>query len=184
MAKFVDLEDLIGSPTIIPPTVQWGRLESELGVALPSDYKALANAYPTLNFDDFLGWFHPGIPADPVLAARKMSDALEPLRSRLRSEEWIEIIDDHSNCVDVAPYPIYPEPEGVLQWGMTENGDRCLWLMRGLPDEWTVVIERGMRWHFDGGLVDFLVGVLTRQARCPLFPDDFPSSLDVVQSLD
>lgn len=184
MAEFVELEALIGPPSFLPARVDWVRLEGELGTALPTDCKILADTYPSLKFDDFLGWFSPGFPDDPTIVAREMMDVLQPLRVRLEGVEWIDVIDSDRNRTALPPYPVYPQPGGVLQWGMTDNGDRCLWLTRGEPDEWTVIIERGMWWHFQGGLVDFLVAILTRQVDCPLFPRDFPSSGDVIQSLD
>ncbi|MFI0406850.1 hypothetical protein [Actinomadura sp. 3N508] len=184
MAEFADLRALIGPPELRPPSVLWESLEAELGLALPADYKMLAETYPSLKFDDFLGWFHPGIPADPATTAQGMKDVLEPLRVRLEGEEWIDFIDENGGRAKRSPFPVYPEPRGVLQWGMTDNGDRCLWLTSGAPDEWTIVIERSRWWHFQGGLIDFLVGVLTQQVQCPLFPTDFPESMDVEQSLD
>ncbi|WP_149256752.1 hypothetical protein [Actinomadura sp. K4S16] len=184
MAEFADLEALIGPPEFSPPRVQWDRLESELGIAFPADFKRLANMYPSLKFDDFLGLFNPGFPSDPSMAAREFMDVLKPLRLRLEGEQWIDVVDSSGNRSTMPPYPIYPQHRGVLQWGMTDNGDRCLWLTRGEPDDWTIIIERGLWWHFPGGLVDFLVGILRRQIRCPLFPEDFPESVSVIQSLD
>jgi hypothetical protein len=184
MAEFAALERLIGAPLIRPPAVQWDRLESELGVSLPEDYKALADRYASLKFDDFLGWFHPGIPGDPGAKVKEMKDVLRPLRERLDGESDIDILDNYGNRTTAAPYAVYPEPGGVLQWGMTDNGDRCLWLARGAPDDWTIMIERGMWWHYSGGLVEFLIGILRKTVRCPLFPASFPESLEVEQSLD
>ncbi|TDB90078.1 hypothetical protein [Actinomadura sp. 7K534] len=164
--------------------MDWGQLESELGTALPADYKLLADTYPSLKFDDFLGWFSPASPSDPAIVAQEMMDVLQPLRTRLEGQEDIDVVFSAGNRSTLPPYPVYPQPQGVLQWGMTENGDRCLWLTRGDPDEWTVVVERGMWWHFQGGMAEFLVEIMTRRVRCPLFPEDFPDTLDVEQSLD
>ncbi|QNA77626.1 hypothetical protein C8250_042935 [Streptomyces sp. So13.3] len=35
-------------------SVDWGVLEADLGTALPSDFRALAETYPVLVIDDFL----------------------------------------------------------------------------------------------------------------------------------
>jgi hypothetical protein len=181
MAEFADLEALIGAPHITPASVQWSLLESSLGTGLPTDYKMLADRYADLRFDDFLAWFHPGIPADPESSAKEMLDVLGPLRTRLGGSPTVDLLDDNGNRTDVPPYPVYPEPQGVLQWGMTDNGDRCLWLTQGEPDEWTILVERSGWWHFPGGLVDFLVGLMWRTVRCPLFPESFPESIEVEQ---
>ncbi|WP_460363254.1 hypothetical protein [Actinocorallia lasiicapitis] len=58
---------------------------------------------------------------------------------------------------------------------MTDNGDRCVWLTEGDPENWRIAVFFDWRWWVcNGGLLDFLIGILTRQVRCPLFPRIFP----------
>jgi hypothetical protein len=78
------------------------------------------------------------------------------------------------------PYPSYPEPGGLLPWGVTANGDWGYWITEpsGDPDAWPIAIsvDRGPEWfRHPGPLTRFLVEVLEGSVRVPFFPDDFPS---------
>jgi hypothetical protein len=61
------------------------------------------------------------------------------------------------------PYPLYPEPGGLLPWGGIRGGGYAFWLTGpGEPGEWLVVIasQRCDRWdRFDGTVCEFLTGV-------------------------
>ncbi|WP_329789639.1 hypothetical protein V1227_36120 [Lentzea sp. DG1S-22] len=58
---------------------------------------------------------------------------------------------------------------------MTVNGDHCLWVTGGEPDEWTVMItDMRQKWSYDGTFSSFTRKFLTAEIRCPLFPDDVP----------
>jgi hypothetical protein len=131
-----------------------------------------------LHFDGFLSWFNSGM-WNPDDAAQGMKDELEPLRRRRAESPEITVRDDLGRRSYRPAFPIYPEPGGVLQWGNTYNADRCMWLTHPDPDQWTILIERRHWWHFQGGLLDFLVGILEGRVRCPLLPEAFPSSLAV-----
>lgn len=62
-------------------------------------------------------------------------------------------------------YPVYPDPGGLLAWGSNIDGDVFFWLTEDPdPDRWPVVMwARGPATmiRFDGGMVDFLVSVLS-----------------------
>ncbi|MGW6915308.1 hypothetical protein ACWGB8_16045 [Kitasatospora sp. NPDC054939] len=62
------------------------------------------------------------------------------------------------------PYPVHPEPGGLLAWGSNLNADQFFWLTEGDdPDAWPVVaFYRGLEeWdRFDGGFASFLLAVL------------------------
>src|SRR5262249_44977111 len=86
------------------------------------------------------------------------------------------------------PYPIFPEPGGVIPWGVTDNGDVCYW-KTGLadPNTWTVVVNesRGPDWeHFKGTMTEFLSAVVSRIHVCSIFPDDFPSGTPEFQAIE
>ncbi|RFU40217.1 hypothetical protein DZF91_18230 [Actinomadura logoneensis] len=139
------------------------------------DYKRLFDRYDNLEFDNFLGVFSPGPDADAMLAG--IGDALEPLRVLTADSESIYLVDDYGQSSEAPRFPIFPEPGGLLHWGATQNGDSCLWLTTDTdPERWDIVVtDGGDWWHFHGTFVDFLVGVMERKIRCPIFPDDFPS---------
>ncbi|MFI0406849.1 hypothetical protein [Actinomadura sp. 3N508] len=174
-----DLEALIGPPRGQPPPVRWRELEAELGLTFPAEHKELCAKYPTLHFDGFLTWFNPGMWPDPMVAAQGMNDVLKGLRKRTSRSPEVVVIDDLGQTSYQPRFPIYPEPGGVLQWGNTYNGDKCMWLTNPDPNKWTIMIFRGLWWHYESGLLDFLIGTLQGRVRCPLFPEGWPSSLRV-----
>lgn len=58
MLRVEELEATLPSMTqwraTVRRSVDWAALEADLGTALPSDYRSLADAYPVLVIDDFL----------------------------------------------------------------------------------------------------------------------------------
>lgn len=181
MAELADLEAIIGPPVITPPVMDWTAVEGTLGLRFPVDYKRLLDRYETLEFDNFLGVFNPGPDVDAMLAG--IRHALMPLKVLTTKFETIRLMDGHGQVSKAHPFPIYPEPGGLLPWGATQNGHSCLWLPTDPdPERWDIVVtDGGYWWHFQGAFVDFLVGVIERDVRCPIFPDDFPSSRRVDQ---
>jgi hypothetical protein len=73
------------------------------------------------------------------------------------------------------PYPCWPEPGGLLPFGATDNGDYLLWLTRGSPAAWRVVVwdrRLGNFEVFDCDLTDFLAGLAGGEIEPEEFPDD------------
>jgi hypothetical protein len=176
--EVADLEALIGPPRKRPPVVDWNTLESGLGLRFPRDHKDLCSRYLSLQFDSFLLWVNSGI-WHPEVSVRGAKDELEFLRQRKMHFPEIMLLDDRGRRSESPAFPIYPEPGGLLMWGNTINADHCMWLTDPDPEKWTIVIENSDFWHFQGGLLEFLVGILDGSVRCPLLPDGFPSSLTV-----
>lgn len=63
-------------------------------------------------------------------------------------------------------YPVHPDPGGLLAWGTSPvDGDMLFWLTEDPdPDRWPVVMwARGpaTTFRFEGGMVEFLVSVLS-----------------------
>lgn len=73
------------------------------------------------------------------------------------------------------PFPLWPEPGGLLPWGSTDNNDHVFWLTIGEPDRWPVVATNWDEWWVcSGGMQSFLVNVLNGGAPCPVFTEEFP----------
>jgi hypothetical protein len=78
----------------------WRRVESDLGLALPGDFKALVEVYGLGQFLDFVTLLTPFGPEDLLIGhARRLLEAERSFRSAH---------PDH------CPYPFYPEPGGLL----------------------------------------------------------------------
>lgn len=151
--------------------MDWKVVEADLGTALPADYKALADHYPGVLVDSFLAVFHP-VPREGNFSLREFADqTLGYLR--LRRED----LPHH------VPYALFPEPGGLLPWGVTDNNNFLFWLTAGQPDEWQVVVTDNEEWWTHrGSMRSFLAGVLRKEIRCPVLPDDFPDDDYEVES--
>ncbi|MFB9835325.1 hypothetical protein [Actinoallomurus acaciae] len=187
MAVLADLEVIVGPPAAVPPPVDWPTLERISGLVFPQDYKELAARYGMLEVDAFLAVNHLGMPAEVSAMLRQCQETLEGLRILVEDLGFIYVEDDFGREVEAEPYPFYPDPGGLFPWGATQNGDTLLWLTDLDPNRWTIVVtDGGTWWHFDGGIVDFLVGILSGTLQCPVLPAFSPSELRVFQyaSLD
>ncbi|GGC88842.1 SMI1/KNR4 family protein [Chelatococcus reniformis] len=165
---FADIETVMPPPTaaIEAAPADWLRVETELGTALPSDYKAYIEAYGSGRIADFIWIFNPFTKRENINLLTQVPRQINVLR---------ELADGGAP----QPFPLFPAPAGLLPVGMTDNGDVILWLTVGSPDEWTVVINDSRSPEYAAhrrDLTGFLAGVLTGQEPCPIFPDSFPHS--------
>ncbi|MET0135793.1 MAG: hypothetical protein ABW215_19605 [Kibdelosporangium sp.] len=109
-----------------PPPVDWPSVESWLGLTLPSDYKALADAYGPMDVGEFI-WLHtPCVQED-----------------RFDYGQWLR--ETHRSCRIIAgddPPAFHPAPGGLLAWGTTRDASCLFWDTAASddPDRWPVVI--------------------------------------------
>jgi hypothetical protein len=71
------------------------------------------------------------------------------------------------------PYPLHPEPGGLLPWGATSNGALLCWLTAGPPDNWRVVIWNQRDSEYEEhpmGATAFLAGWLAGRVTSELLP--------------
>ena len=153
-------------PTLLP--VDWAGVEGRLGVSLPDDYKAFIGTYGLGDIDGYLSVLHPATRNRHLNLERKGASALAALRECRAEPMPMEL-----------PYSVFPEPGGLLPWGITGNGDDCFWRVTDSdPNRWTVVVAnvRNDDWEaYRGGLVEFLCATLSGARRSDVFADDWPS---------
>ncbi|WP_234317257.1 SMI1/KNR4 family protein [Streptomyces sp. NRRL WC-3744] len=152
--------------------VDWAALEAALGTALPSDFRALAEAYPALAIDDFLVVSSPRPGAEASWAAGRLQD---------------EILQDWQEMGDMEDYVPYPQPGGLIGWASSNSGDSFYWKTSPPdPDAWPVVVRTdNADWiEFPVGAVEFLAGVYGRTIDVPGMPKSFPSDDPQVLGLD
>lgn len=146
MAGLDELQQLLGTPA---PRQQspddWVEVENYLGSPLPRDFKAFMDAYGTGAISDELVVFHP--------------QGSSPLLERMRGihERFAEWRERHPEDF---PYPLHPEPGGLISWGYDHGGDEHFFLPCDPdPDRWKIVTmahEEGCE-TFDGPFTDFIV---------------------------
>ena len=123
------------------PAVDWQTVEDALGTALPGDYKEIVDVFGPGSFDGYVDLHVPnGRELDLIAWSRLQAD-------------WF------------GPYPAYPAPGGLLQWGSSERREMFVWQTGATdPSDWPVLFrgEDHEEWQrFDCGLGEFLSRLLT-----------------------
>jgi hypothetical protein len=149
-----ELANVLGWHQPVPGELTWDEVEAVLGTRLPSDFKQLMTKFPSGAFAERFYVYSPV----------QSKAALDEFRNDWReSLDWlVELRDDESDI----PYPIYPEPGGVIPWGL---GDEHLfyWETEGPnddPDSWRVVFcgRLGEYWgEYRGDVSSFLLDAIT-----------------------
>jgi hypothetical protein len=131
----------------------WDSVESQLGLRLPSDYKAYIAAYGGGTINGGLE-----IPS-PFRAGEGV---------RRWWTGWAEFYPDIADSVDT-PYPVFPQSGGLLPFGSFGDVNFLNWLTVGEPEQWPFVYYHREDGFFEiKGLssVEFVLEVVTR--RSPL----------------
>lgn len=130
---------------------EWSRVEGELGIRFPADYKSFVRTYGSGYVNNCLRLYNPFRPCPEeeetpefTFYLRNLQDAMA--RRRLRTGE-------HS--------PVWPEPGGFLIAGSTDVGDRLVWHTVGHPDKWPLrVVGERRSWDTEGQYEEFRMGVV------------------------
>lgn len=133
---------------------RWGEIEHAVGTGLPDDYKRFINAYGSGEFCDLLWLLNPFSTGEGMNLLHRLGPISDHYRMG-RDKYFPE------RC----PYPIFPEPGGLLPLGGDTNGNNIFWITTGPPDRWSVVLY-DWRGGYDSErhempLVEFLVGWLS-----------------------
>jgi HEAT repeat protein len=161
-----ELEALV---RLMPPPTQprdpgepdrWPQIELRLGRRLPPDYKAFIATYGSGRVGEFLNVANPFSDNPHV---RDLPDAMLKAYRDIRKFEHI-------------PFPIHPEPGGLIPWGDTDNGDVLFWVADPPddPDRWSIAVSevRGPGWfRHPGPFVRFLRDWTTGAAVIPFMGD-------------
>jgi hypothetical protein len=139
---------------------QFAVVEAHLGLKLPPDYKLLIRTYGHGTWGGGLTLFNPFTQEVRFNLTAAVTGQLEEADHDLLFPED-------------APFALYPEPGGLLPWGMTNKNDVLYWLTEGEPEAWlTVLYTRGtgtFAWQ-EAGCVPFLLQWLASAdgvAFCP-----------------
>ncbi|MFJ3692316.1 histone-like nucleoid-structuring protein Lsr2 [[Kitasatospora] papulosa] len=164
MPALTDLTRLCPPPASPSPAPNWNRVEEELGMRLPQDYKQLMATCGPGEFCQFLSLHYPHAP-------REAADLTGPMPARLRQQ--IEEVRLSAR----QPWPLPHPLESLFAMGVTGNGDYLFWVTNPTdkPDTWTIAVNQALRapWYtFTGNLTKFLLAVVSGTTQVPLFPED------------
>jgi SMI1-KNR4 cell-wall len=161
VATIEDLVSLVPPPTApVDGDGDWQRVEAALRLRLPTDFKLLMRRYGFGEFADITLFTpfdtHTDGAYDLVERARSLVDRYKSLRGM---------------APGIFPFPLYPEPGGLLEWAITSEGASLCWLTEGEADEWPVAVwnaavPAGNRYEM--GAVELLHGYLSGQQKMPL----------------
>jgi SMI1-KNR4 cell-wall len=160
------------APQEIPSLDDWPSIEKDLGTPLPSDYKEFIEKYGSGRIDDFLAIFNP-------LSANKHTNLLA--RGRVERDTYTTL---RTKLPHYYSHDVFPDVGGLLPFGITDNGNVLYWKTDHKTTLWSVIVyeERGPKYFaFDGNMVAFLKGVLSKELRCDVLPTNFPSERPTFQ---
>jgi hypothetical protein len=166
------LAELAGISAAENRTFDWAAVESDLGSRLPADYKLLAESFPD-------GWFRRFVRMQPPERVHDYDQSLSEFASG-----QLEALREFRATGEVSfPYPLFPEPGGVLPWGYIWSPGLAFWLTGpGDPDDWPVAVaaEEFEYWdRFDGTMCEFLTEVAAaRYAASGFFEGPFRTVVD------
>ena len=175
MLRVSALEEVVGGLSAhrapAPRGVNFTEITELLGVGLPSDFRELANSYPTLEFDGFwrIPLPNPNRERDFVAGVFRELEVLRDLQQ-----------DDMADG-----YVAHPDPGGLIPWSESLSGDVFYWRVTGgSPDDWPVVVNsRNLEWwEFSGGALAFLVGIIDGSIERRGLPGDVPGPNPTVRS--
>lgn len=138
----------------------WKRLESDLGLSLPADYKHYIEEYGS---GTLCTLFEIGSPF-----------GLESHYKKSVKDAWHSWAGIYHSWGDVSeselPFPIYPSVPGLLPWGTYGDVDVIGWLTDPDPSLWYIVYKDQYEGFFelrDFGFSKFLVSALKGDSPLP-----------------
>jgi hypothetical protein len=134
-----------------------------VGTRLPIDYVYFISSYGSGSINNFLCVFNPFSSNRYINLVSQIPAVLSALRE-LREKFPQDF-----------PYPLYFEPDGILPWGGSDDGDNYFWLTKGSPDKWPVVtVPRHAEVElFDMPMSIFIARALSGQLQSGAIPKYF-----------
>lgn len=157
--------ELMEPPQAVGATTPWHNAATEVGFEFPADYRDFVDVYGGGGVNDELFIAAPTLRRTDSRFRTGFGGFVDQTtlglgRSITEMRENAVALDDE----ETYPFPILPEPGGLLIWGNNANGDVCFWDTREAdPDRWPVVVFllSSRHWdRFDGGMTEFLQAVL------------------------
>ena len=152
------------SPIEIGNDADWVKVFRRVGTRLPEDYVQFVKTYGTGVINGFNWIYNPFAENENFNLVEQIPIVLSSFRELKR--EWPQSF----------PFPLFFEPDGLLPWGGTIDGDCFFWKTSGLIDHWPVVVaprhDDEPELH-DMPMARFLADVLAGHRKSKAFPTDY-----------
>ena len=151
-------------PVEVGSIAAWGPVHSTLGEVLPEDYIQFIMRYGTGEIGGWLSVLNP-FSANPNLNLLDIGFGLLAGFREIKKE-----------LPESIPYPLHYEPDGLLPWGVSIDGDVFCFRTRGLSGYWTTVVigRHTDPEEFPLSFSQFIRGVLTGELQTLACPTDLP----------
>lgn len=146
-------------------SAQWPTFEQQLSTELPDDYKRFIEWYGSGCVSMFLWIFNP-------FSSNKNLNLIE--QAKFYAKQFKKL-GEQSKI-----FPIFPEPGGLLPFGVSDNGDVFYWLTSPHgPRQWKVAINKTRSDHyelFEMSMTGFLLGIVEEKIESQIFAKEMIQS--------
>jgi hypothetical protein len=147
---------------------RWGDVGRRIGEVLPGDYMKFVELYGTGTIAEWLTVLNPFAAnrhQNLFVAGFEFMAALREIKREFPEE---------------VPFPLFYEPQGLLPWGVSIDGDIFCWSTTGLSGNWTVVVigRHTGNEEFRMPMTQFLFEALSKKIKPRCFPSDLEPIFD------
>ena len=139
----------------------------DVTVSFPDDYASFTKNYGTGRIADFIAIFNP---------FTKNEDLNFFEQKKLILEDFNLLLDEDS---EYYKYTLYPNKNGLLPVGVTDNGDYFFWVVSNIENSnlWGTAIVASRSpdiEYFDENITSLLAGILSKKIKPDSLPGNFP----------
>lgn len=143
----------------------WPLIDTTL--LFPDDYASFIKAYGTGRIADFIALFNPFTKNDDLNFFEQKKLILEDFNYLLGEDQ------------EYYKYTLYPNDDGLLPVGVTDNGDYFFWVVSNTEDSnlWGTAIVASRSpdvEYFDENITSLLAGILSKKIKPDSLPRNFP----------
>ncbi|MHC4202866.1 MAG: hypothetical protein ACYSU0_22985 [Planctomycetota bacterium] len=147
-----------------PGTLEaWVKVKGALNTGLPRDCESMIDAYGVGTLAGFVNLRSPCATMKWLDYVKWCNETLEHTRGT------------RATLPEKVPFPVFPEPGGLLPWASTIDADNLYWRTDGSPENWTTVIvgrHELLPDEFPLSTTEFLVKWFSNELSIQVFSDE------------